>query len=456
MARVNGIISDFCDSFIQPPVYSAAMLMPLTDKLEDPFTSRNAYRALRIFLEESDTSERDNEYTLGMLSDRKVIGDFWQESVCAIIESHPEIASAFGSDMAETEIPREMWDHKAHIVDKHKMKTLLDQVNLESILIQSAELLEWLTSDRAGNNGETYAYMHAAKSIFAPICKIVKFGGLEMALQNRCSQLQLEFTGKQQFVEKAATHLEWIESPEQVERVMQSMFEGILGYTVHEQALSHNSEHGIIIGEGITEDDDRVIWRVKALARVAEKLVRKGIDAKLMDIAGATLIVKDEPTLAAALASILERVNVDDRMKLTPSPSRDHAIHVRGDSAYIDVVREALGYTTIEEMEDHVDVKYGEVGGFRVAKVTFTYDVPGILKPVPFEVQINTEQDRVSARVGRAAHIYTKYPGAREAFDPKDLEELRSRHASIGNNDLVGPSRERARTLRQMIMGTSF
>ena len=456
MTSVNGILNDFCDGYIQPPVYTAAMLMSLMDKLEDPLTSRNAYRALRVFLEESEAGKEDDEYTLGLLSDRQKISTFWQENINEIIESYPEIAQAFRDDMSESQIPREMWEHDAPIVQRDKIIKLKENVNIVSILIQSAELLEWLSSEKAGNNGETYAYMYAARSIFAPICKMVRFGGLEMALQSRCSQLELEITGQQQFVEKAATHLEWIESPEQVEQVIQSIFEHTLGDTIHERALSHNSQHGIIMGEGISEGDSRVTWRVKSLGRIAHKLARSGIDAKPMDIVGTTVIVEDESTLAAALSSILKRINSDERIELVPSPSRDYAVHVRGDLAYIDTVREALGYSTRKEMERHVDVVDEEKDGFRVAKVTFTYYEPGLKTPVPVEMQINTVADREQARGGKAAHLYKRYPDARETYDTQVLQEFRGDRDIIRHNTLVGPSKERAAVLRQMIMGTSF
>ena len=453
MAEVNSIVGDFCDSFIQPSVYSAAMLMPLMDKLDDPLTSRNAYRALKVYFEESVAGEQDDEYTLGMLSDRQEIAVFWQESIATIKADHLEIAPALHAETKNTEIPQEYWMHAAQLIHPEKMLDLLERVNLESLLIQSAELLQWLSSERAVNNGETFGYIYAAESIFAPICEIVGFDGLAMALQSKCAELRFEFIGESMYVTRAASIIDGIGSHDDIERSVQTVFEMTLGDTIHEQVLKHSSPHNIIIGEGITEEDTRVVWRVKSVGSTAKKLARNSIDTTPMDILGATLIVKDEDMLAESLGKIIARIDADVRATMKPSFSRDYAIHVRGDIPYIQTVMRALGYTTIDEMASDVDVSIGPSDGYRVAKVTFLYSELG-KNILPVELQINTERDRIQARIGSAAHLLFKFSSSRATVDPSALERIRERKQDIGHNNLVPASRLRAQMLKQMIANT--
>lgn len=452
MGNVNRLISDFCDSFIQPPVYTAAMLMPLMNKLDDSLTSRNAYRALNTFLKESTASEQDDMYVLGMLSDRKEIAVFWRESIASIRNDHPEISSAFDPANSTVQLDKQQWMHASRLVQPDKLTSLLENINLESLLIQSAELLEWLSSDKAANNGETFEYVYAAESIFAPLCEIIGFDGLSMALQSKCAKLRYNYREEDEFTQKAAELLSVLGSHEQIEKNVLSMLEATLGEVMHEQVLKHSSPHNIVIGEGIAENDTRVVWRVKSLGSIAKKLERNGIDSMPMDIIGATLIVKDEQTLARTFATVLDRIELDSRIQTQPSPSRVHALHVRGDLPYIERVLTELDYKNLDDMAKHVDVRVGPTDGFRVAKVTFVFE-DGRGEPMRVEMQINTEQDRVQARIGNAAHLLFKFSHAASTVNPAILESISGRKKDIGHNELVGPSRSRAIALKNTIVG---
>ena len=451
MGDVNRLIGDFCDSLIQPPVYTAAMLMPLMDKLDDSLTSRNAYRALSTFLKESTASEQDDMYVLGMLSDRKEIADFWHQSIASIRNDHKEVSDAFDPVNSAAQFDKQQWMHASRLVHPDKLTSLLENVNLESLLIQSVELLEWLSSDKAANNGQTFNYVYAAESIFAPLCEIIGFDGLSMALQSKCATLRYKYREEDEFTQKAREQLSALGSHEQIEENVLSMLEATLGEALHELVLKHNSPHNIVIGEGIAENDIRVVWRVKSLGSIAKKLERNGIDSVPMDIIGATLIVKDEQTLARTLATVLHRIELDSRIQTQPSPSRVHALHVRGDLPYIERVLTELDYENLDDMAKHVDVRVGPTDDFRVAKVTFVFD-DRRGEPMRVEMQINTEKDRVQARIGSAAHLLFKFSHATSTVSPAILESISGRKKDIGHNELVGPSKSRAIALKNTIV----
>lgn len=456
LVLTNTLIADFCDEYVDTTVYSAAILGPILDALSDPASASAAELALRTYTSNSQ-NPKSAAYILGLLADRPVIDDFWKQNVAEQYVDQPELLQQLLATTPE-EIPSELWQPDARLVSPDHMLVLVDTINLESLLIQSAETLVKLEDDKAANNNSTLQQVYKAESFLAPLCEIIGFDGLAMALRSRTNLLRATYTGKPELVERATHIIEEQGSVEQVDQNVQALFTAIFGESIHEQVVAHTAKHGIIIGEGTcTSKDLRVVWRQKTSGSLVEKLQRQN-DPEFtpLDILGATIIAPGEHEVGERLGRIIERLHKDDCIKLVPAEGRTDAVHIKGTPDYIEVIREALGFDTVESMKRFVDVKEAEPGEYRVCKVTLVYsreDRPDLRA----EIQITTESDRIEARIGSAAHLlYKMARSSRSSIDPTYLAAIRSRKINLSQkgNHLNPASAERALALYRWLTNT--
>lgn len=474
MATTNTLIADFCVDYLTPQTYHAAMLSEQADGLHDPRYEQHALRSLRTYRTTSREPHEDQHFIFGLLSDRKVIDDFWRGQAAATYASDPTRLALYMDQDNSLPVPREVWRQRAlgtRVTDILKIRSEYG-VNIESLLIGSAEAQQWLNSDKAQDNSETYQRIHKAKTLYAPLAEIISFDGMAMALQSKSELLQLKFSGRPDLVALAHTIADTLGDPAMVEERAQVMLEAALGENIHEQVLTHAAAHGIVIGEGIaTQDMHRIVWRAKTVGGIARKLCQLGLDKlppqaienilkrppehiikKLLekgmlpiDLLAATVLTQTPEEIGRELRAILQRTATDPRVMLTPSPSRDKPLHVKGDRDYLAAVAHGMGYADIDEMSHDVDVK---TGAYHVGKVTLRFQRWGEPAPLPAEVQFNTVADRVVARIGSASHAqYRLAEGEDYYLGPQDtaaLADFNAKKMHLGQNGLTLISRGRA------------
>ncbi|NCU37911.1 hypothetical protein EOL96_02530 [Candidatus Saccharibacteria bacterium] len=477
MGTTNTLIADFCDDYLTPQTYHAAMLGEQFDGLNDPQNARRAERSLGIYRSRSQEPKENQRFVFSLLSDRLVIRDFWQKHTLDTYAQDSSRRALFMDSDNSLPVSREAWWRRAlgtRATDILKIRSE-HGVNIESLLIGSAETLQWLHSDQAQNNSETYQRIHKAKTLYAPLDEIIGFDGMGMALQSRSELLRIGFSGRADIVALAQVIVEMMGDPSAIEERTQFMLESVLGENIHEQVLTHAASHGIVIGEGrCTKDALRVVWRAKTVGGVARKLCKFGLDNlppeiienmiaqpperliyellawKKMphDIIAATILTQTPEQVGRELRAILQKASRDQRITLSPSPSRSKPVHVKGSADYVKAVGSGMGYSGIEEMKLYVDVEPGE---YRVGKVTFRFQRWGEPLPLPVELQFNTEADRVEGRIGSASHAqYRLAEGKPYYLGPDDTAALADFHAQkmhLGQNGLTPISRTRADAL---------
>ena len=447
MVRVNTLISDFCKDYLQPHVYTAAMLGPIADSLGSLEQTSQALQALGEF--DANSSDEDSLYVLGLLADKPVVQEFWQQQLGELHASDPQLLSLLESTDQQLIDSNPVWKTKAKLIRPRLMNDLLDNVNLETLLIQSAETLEYLDSDQAAPNNITLQKVHQAESILAPLGEIIGFDGLAMALQSRAYVLRSTFSDQLEPLIYARSLISERGGKNQVEQDVQSLFTTLFGEAIHEQVIEHTEPHGIVIGEGLcTPNDLRVIWRLKSVGSLARKLaLGENLENPPMDIIGATIIADTNKQLAEQLGRIIERSHEDVHIKLTPTPERTDAVHVKGTKGYIDTVRKGLGFRSIDAMRRFVDVKEVPPGGHQVCKVTLTHSAPG--RPeLRAEIQLTTKIDRIESRLGSAAHLGYKYA---DRPDPIYLTGISGRKSLLNVVGLIPASIPRALEFQQFI-----
>lgn len=433
LALTNQLIDDFCDNYASKPIYDIAMLGPIIDALDDYRHTQAGTQALREYIACSTDTTETKKYIIDYLTDRVVINDFWHRNVSELYEDTPELANELLSDTPHPIAP-ELWAQKARLVMPERTETLTnldspDSVNLESLVLESIETLVNLSDDNVAKDSKTLQAMHRAESLFAPVCEIIGFDGLAMALQSRVHILRKTYTGNLAAVERAQAIIAEYGDEHQADEDVQALFSTVFGENIHEQVIKQAAGHGIIIGEGLaTSKNVRVVWRRKSVGSLARKLdTENGNEQLPMDILGATVIAHNTEEMAERLTRVIERSHSDPNVKLMPTADRTDAVHVKGTPDYIDTVREVLGFSTVEAMKRFVDVKEVEPGAHRVSKVTLIHSREG--RPdIRAEIQFTTEADRVEARIGSAAHLLYKFAGSSElAPDPASIAAIHAR-----------------------------
>lgn len=488
MRETNTYISDFCNTQITSQVYTAAMLSGIIDDNGDSLRRPNVLRSLKLFAETSDESEEDKRSIFGLLSDRPIIHDFWHQQTIQLYQDDPTQLTLLTDETNTLPVSDDAWKRKtlgAKATEILRLRTEYG-VNIESFLIEAAETLEWLTSDKAKNDTATLQKLHAAEALYAPFCEIIGFDGLAMALQGRCHELRLINTGRGKFVDQARAIIASLGDPETVQCRVETMFTEILGENAHEQVISHLASHGIIIGEGVIRNDHyldeliRVVWREKSVGSVARKLAQFAEEhenyqelyeqgrAVPMDIIAATVIADDAAQIGVLLDSALQHaIDSEGRAKLVPSPSRDKFLHAKGTSEFIDAIRSAMGLperapdpngpADQPSMDDYVDIREVGPDEYQVAKITFSYQRLGEPLPILVEIQFNTKEGRKDARIGSPAHAFFKLTGGFSKPTPEDIAAIVSLHAQkehLGQNGLTPLSRQRADALMADVSAT--
>lgn len=454
------LIADFCDEYVSPHVYTAAMLCPIIEAAGNPDTHAQALEALRFYANNIIETSEDKRYALGLAADRPIIANFWRENVDMRYSNNPELRDLL-LGKGSTAVSIEQWQAHAQSIEPKYINELASSVNLESLLIKAAELLAQLDPSTATNDSQTLDRAHQAESLLAPLCEIIGFDALAMALYSHVHVLRAMFTGNLVPLQQAQELIAERGDKEQVDKDVQELFSVIFGDNIHEQIIDHGSGHGIMMGEGYcTSECLRVNWRLKSVGSLTKKLDKRSPENIPLDIIGATVTTQDVPQIASRLKRILERADSDERVVLTPTSERTTAVHVKGTSSYIETIREGLGFESLEAMQEVVDVVEVEPGAHRVCKVTLIFAQPG--RPeLRTEIQITTQDDRIENRIGQAAHMLYKLLNrlepTEEPFDrqvhAQDLAMIHKRkeHLTADRAQLTGISLLRANSLYEQL-----
>ena len=456
VALAATLLADFCDEYVSPQVYTAAMLSPIAEAATDPATHEQAIEALRLYANNPTELEADRYYAIGLASDRPVISNFWRENVNKRYADNPEIQQLL-QHHESTDVSIEQWRAHAPTIEPRHINKLVSSVNLESLLIKATELLAQLDPATALNNSQTLARAHQAESLLAPLCEIIGFDALAMALYSHVHVLRAMFTGNLAPLQQAQAIIAERGDKERVNKDLETLFDVIFGDHIHEQIISHGAQHGIMMGEGYcTSECLRVNWRLKSIGSLTNKLDTRSPESIPLDIIGITVTTDDIPQIATRLRRIRERATSDERVTLTPTSSRDAAVHVKGPLSYIETIREGLGFESLEAMREVVDVVEVDEKAHHVCKVTLVFSQPG--RPdLRAEVQITTKADRIENRIGQAAHmlykLLSRLGSTDEQFDrevhAQDLALIheRKKHLSANRAELTSASINRARSL---------
>lgn len=360
----------------------------------------------------------------------------------------PKYASPRQRELAQSYFSQDLWKQPMKMLDVSSLIEIAGKINLETILIEASHTLAQLHSTPY-KSPETYEAAYRSEAFLAPLCEVIGFDGLAMALRSTVACIELRNTGKGEYVDLAeqllSKHQEGRSENgehchDQLQQDVQSIMRRVVGENSHELVIGSESSHGVVFGDGECHSGHRelrLVWRLKSVGSLARKLAREAsekqnkhteipssevlddqcgyVEAPL-DIVGVTLIAHNRGDLIATYADIfrrmlplLEREDLSNEgvgsIQPYPSPSRKCSFHIEGDAQFISAIKQTMDEQFPDRL-NKISFRLDDKKGFRVAKMTGFYtSIDGV---VPFEVQLLTEEDRRTARVGTAAHIFFK------------------------------------------------
>ncbi len=445
--RVCRILDDFARGLIGEDVHRAALLHDIGQRANSRSNSHTAKEVLYnycsavskqtpSFLQE-DANQRWI-YVSTLLSDLDKV-----ESASEAYREDLEYPSALRKILDGNAKPQkpEDWLHESRLADPTKMAELLDSVNLESVLIKAAEMLDNLQQPHPTKNRAVLQDIHEAESFYAPLCEILGFDGLAMAIRSEASCLRLAKSGNGRFVQQAEEELanhNPAHAAALVEQLLHSIFAGPgadRDAVIAERVIGESHEHGIVLGEAYLDHEleNRVIWRVKSVGSLALKIFQSANQQIPGDIIGITLVAKDTDDVAS-LYETLVRSTVDNaHLAPVPAPSRSEAYSVQGSDTFRSSVLGRIatrGLVTVSEIESKP-----KSNGYNVAKVTVQYQDPeGGSKPQKVEIQIQTADARTNGRIGPASHVIYKAKQCSRHIPPGVLADIRNRKSKLDPN----------------------
>lgn len=415
-------------------------------------SSIRAGNALRdFFMANSDDYYSDeNIYIAGLLQDRNRLDEFKNE-----VKNHD-------SDHFEKYQPTKSdWLTDPELTDPEVLYNAVNTLNMESILISGVETLHML-SEHGGDDVETLDLVRYSEQIIAPIAEVMGLDALAMSLNSCTKIMRLKNAGRSDLVYMAESVIERyadLDPRRDLAENSKQVFSGIVGdvlgpVAMHKFAprmpVEYNANNGSVYGDTLTDSIDvggrsvDVSWRyrlksVGSLAWKMHKAEQMGRDISVtpMDIFGITAVVDNVEDQKALFQSIVSGMYNADNTDPYPAPSKSSAVHIRGQSTYINYM--SYGLDKSIEIDKHESYTPDSL---HLCKVTGFHR-----GNLPFEIQCVTRHFRDSMQTGNLAHILYKNNTDNITSDSEPrkweglLADIRSRRELLQCPGLVGADR---------------
>lgn len=462
--RVNGLVQAYA-SDLMPDSYDAIMMHDVVSRFRN---SRNQYchetrqaaanMLLKYFTDPRVPGDKAR-YVRNVLSDFDEIEvaagnhrrDLAKDAVNAAngsLRKHYQMVVDVISNRYEGEIPDKIWKISEARIAPDRMKELLANANIESVIIKACELLDNLQHPVSLRKSALLQDVLEAESFYAPLCEVLGLEALGSALMGQTKLIRLEKLRKFDTINQAKALMSGVQMVG-ADRILRDAFAAntnpedseydvsqVVGLDYDGKRPANVGEFAYYVQDGARGSDRRVAagnWRMKSTGSLADKLERYegGVPA---DLYGAMVISKDLQSstedFAAFVQSILARVETpgseqaasenSPKLELNVARGKKSAVYVQGTREYVEAVLNQLRAAGIDEslvqtkIQSEAAIKTDGYKKLEVSKIMFalTYDHP--YSPhekitVPVEVQFFTKLERRRSRIGEVAHIIYKY-----------------------------------------------
>ncbi len=412
--RICSILNDFVGDSVPPEAFKIAIVHDLPSRIENIDTRKNALGGLALFADSLDASTHEEgeiteaEYVLGMLSGTRQAEDLAEDARRTLYGDREELARILNKKTRKEEVfDDDVWLEPSVLIDPDKMLRLLQEVSDIPVLVKAAEIYDNLKNPST-KAAAVIQDVFDAESLYAPILEVLGYDGFAMAIRDVAFETRLRRSGNEVYLDKAQEIIDQLGTRDDIIARINELFSEItdghiLDAVTGESLGLHDIKIGELYknsraGEDVLPEILRGVWRVKSRGSLAMKMFENGHGKVPMDVLGITIIPKDIESVSRYFSQLVEKLDETEDIHLTPSPSRDSALHVRGTQEFTSTI---LASSVVEHGVD-IKVNGAVDSSYQVAKVTFIY------QGINVEIQVLTETDRVEARTGKSAHIFDK------------------------------------------------
>lgn len=442
--RVATTLRLFVGDRLPEPAYDVAALLPLARAIqttdEHQQKSAAAWALLDYFTEPNDQRMNDEAIRYGL----DVLGDF--ATIDAAVADYQErIAAhdtAFGRQVMrsirledDARLSRHEWLDARAGVNVPKIRDVAHEVNVESLVIGAASLLDDIMHEQQPDRQLHNLMM--AETFYCPVLDALGLWAMDSALRNAANRVRLINAQREDVLEKATAALRPIKLIGQ-ERVI----EALLGTSLAHAKTRFHFENDIPGGatmhlvdadmrlEGLNEEV-RVISRIKGIESLAVKMLEKPAYADTLpsDLIGMTLITQGEAQLAAVFNHVVERIASSADCHFSVAASKSRPVFIKGGDEFIASLKDKLSPEVIALAEFKSNNE--SISAYQVAKMTLCITIGEVV--IPVEIQTQTEADHVRAETGDAPHFIQKTLSVSDAMPgnihgaPNDLLAIRDR-----------------------------
>lgn len=325
-------------------------------------------------------------------------------------------------------------------------------VNIESILLGAGLAYETLRNAGRVSEDQLLRTVYDVDTFYRPLLEIIGYDGFVMALKREVILIRMSRNGgkydgiTQESLDLARDMLRKLPPAKKIPGVVDNVVSKLTLKDVDsESILRDTSGHGIQFGTGRVSERDmldiedsgsepifdaiRYIWRIKSDTEIARKIAKQIKQQKqaglkdivispITDILGITVVVPSIDTLSDQFLLAVSRTTDAVSLQPTHTPGRPTAFHAKGEDVIASVDIDFGSVSNGEELD-----KKQSFNNHKVAKITLQLTPDGDEYPVPVEIQFQTKEHRIDARVGPAAHTF-KLDGY-NITDPDNLRVLK-------------------------------
>ena len=451
--RIASTLHLFVSDRLPDPAYDIAALLPLIRVMHTPDTTQQrpaAAFAVADYLTSPANREQISLEHLSYIED--VAGDF-KIIDAAVYEYQEQIAAkdtAFGAQVLRAitveddfPIPAHFWTEARAGVNVPSMSKVIHEVNVESIVIGAAALLDDIVYGQ--DPREQLHNLMVAETFYCPALDALGMWAMDSAMRNAVNRVRLTNAGQTDLIANAHAMLAPIKAIGQ-ERVLEAVFDSPISDATTRFHLDNETEYGSTIHfidtnitpVGLTTDV-RIISRIKGVESVAMKMHEKPDykDVVPSDIIGLTAVVKGEAQMAELFNLIVDRIESLDNCRFVTAGSKKEPVFVKGGEEFKQSLREKFSPAVLAmaDFDEKSDKNKKPVTDFQVAKMTFMMTVDDV--DIPIEFQFQTEIDRERAETGDSPHFIQKTLGVSKQMpenvlgEPDDLVHIRNRKRTL-------------------------
>ena len=449
--HVRDLMKDFLGGDVNPFLFDVALFHDVADRAQDMQLGKNARKALHNFTQVLNDS--DITFFNSVLGDLTVVEEMAEKYRSMVARKDTKLGRVMNETSNKNQpVSTKLWLEPSPMADPADMLELVKEVNLESVLLKSVEMFDNLTRPSTKEIA-VLQDVFEAESFYAPLCEILGYDGIAMALRSVSAQIRLQKSGNGQYVDQAQRILEKLGTIDEVKQAVSKLF----GYFGNDFDMDNvvdvgSGQHNIQIGEllhqvgaegaeGAANDQLlRGVRRIKSVGSLAMKLFKN--QGKIpTDVVALNVIVPDKSDVVRYFPVMVKALDEADDVEFVPGQKRVEPLHIRGDKSFVQDLVDAIDVDLPIDSMDLDSEKYKDETKFRVAKAMMRMSVDVTM--IPIEVMVQTENDRLNSRIGDASHVAIKAKGNAVPFDHSTLSAIKARKRHLRSGRVNPRSIER-------------